>query len=157
MENDLSVWGRYLRVGISGLLFIGLVIGGGAAALTALGAGLNALAGGHVAVSQQIASVPSATALAQTATTPTKTTTAPSQATSTEATSGSTTASSTPAAASGGQQSGSGLTSPVGEAIDTGGVVIGEHVQSAFGNLLSHVLNVLFMEQDTATGGGSQP
>lgn len=39
------------------------------------------------------------------------------------------------------------MTSPVGEALDKGGVVVGQQVQQAFGNVLSNMIRVLFVER----------
>jgi hypothetical protein len=39
------------------------------------------------------------------------------------------------------------MTSPVGQALDRGGVVVGQHVQQAFGNVLSSMIRILFIER----------
>ncbi|QQE77351.1 hypothetical protein [Alicyclobacillus sp. SO9] len=43
------------------------------------------------------------------------------------------------------------MTSPVGQALDRGGVVVGEHVQQAFGNVLSGMIRILFLERPQAS------
>jgi hypothetical protein len=158
MGNELSQWGRYIRIGVSGLVFVALLVGGGAAALSALAAGLSALSGGRTAMAQQVASTPTVTQR-QTVTTQTAQTSHASSVAATEhsvpaQSSGEMTASD---ASTQSTSSDSGLTSPIGDAIDSGGVIIGNHVQSTFGHVLSHVLDVLFMEQGTSSSGGSQP
>lgn len=45
--------------------------------------------------------------------------------------------------------------SPIGDAIDSGGVLLGDHVQHTFGSLLKGVLQTLFLEQNDNTSGGS--
>jgi hypothetical protein len=45
--------------------------------------------------------------------------------------------------------------SPIGDAIDSGGVMLGEHVQHTFGSLLKGVLQTLFLEQNDNTGAGA--
>jgi hypothetical protein len=163
MGNELSQWGRYIRIGVSGLVFVALLVGGGAAALSALAAGLNALSGGGNAIAQQVASSPTVTQ-PQTAHTQKAQT---QKAQTSDASSAAVTHRPVPSQSSGeltasgestqSTSSDSGLTSPIGDAIDSGGVIIGNHVQSAFGHVLSHVLDVLFMEQQTSSSGGSQP
>lgn len=48
------------------------------------------------------------------------------------------------------------LESPIGHTLDSGGVALGEKVQKSFGRVLSGVLETLFFERgqtDSATGG----
>jgi hypothetical protein len=43
------------------------------------------------------------------------------------------------------------MQSPIGDAVDTGGVLLGNRVQDAFGNMLAGVLKTLFLERPDGT------
>lgn len=46
--------------------------------------------------------------------------------------------------------------SPIGDAMDSGGVYVGERIQETFGHLLKGVLQTLFLEQNDTSQTGNQ-
>lgn len=135
---------KKLRYFLALLLFLGILIGGSAAALAVLAAGISAI------------SSPSRTISVSSSTTRTVQSTAPKvsgQATNSSVITKPTTTSIV--------SSGAGhvdfsqrlnnqidhMHSPIGDAIDNGGVALGNQVQTIFGNVLSGVLKSLFLEQ----------
>lgn len=152
MDESWSRLQQLLKRGFAAALFVLLLVGGSAAAFCAFAAAMTALSG-----RPDVTVVPSTTVAQATGTTdqsgsaqlpaqtpanadtwPTQTTpgtTQPAQPTGTSASSGL-------------SDSGTdGYYSPVGDAIDSGGVVLGMRLQHAFGSLIGGLLQTLFLTQ----------
>ncbi|MBX5436371.1 MAG: hypothetical protein IRZ33_04045 [Alicyclobacillaceae bacterium] len=165
----MNVWtelGRYLKRGLAMILFVLLLIGGGTSALMAVAAGVSALSrasapqgvpthtgawlGGHAGDAGEAGTGGSPPGTSGTA--------------GIDATPGEIGTSGTQSAAAAGQmQSGTTIAaeswsdrindridhmhSPLGAAIDSGGYVIGNRMEQAFGSLLAGVLQTLFLER----------
>ncbi|MCL6598209.1 MAG: hypothetical protein K6T81_05650 [Alicyclobacillus macrosporangiidus] len=137
---------RYVKRGLAGVLFSLLVLGASAAALSMVAAGIRALSGP--------AALPAEPVTASTA--------APSVAAGGYPAPLPGQAGSLPLATSAGEQGTLdawdhrlvGMQSPIANTLDRGGVILGLHVQEAFGRLLSGLLETLFLERPAVSGGG---
>ncbi|MCL6631070.1 MAG: hypothetical protein K6T63_00430 [Alicyclobacillus herbarius] len=177
MNDELDTLRYTMKRLLAAIVFVCFLVGAGAGVFAALAAGMSALSDFSGPRAVPAATVPSA------ASTPSSSAAgipaSPSGQSPSESGSGSasgfasgssqqavhpglsqvggpdSTAGSTQTTASSGTDSVHGrFYSPVGEAIDQGGVVLGDKVQQGFGHLLAKVLHVLFLEQPA---GVSEP
>lgn len=176
MNEELKYLSTYAKKTVAAVLFLFLLIGGAAAVLSVMAAGLNALSGpAGFSVSASTHNTSSSTGSGSgTTTTPAQNSTGNPGGNSgwVQGSSGATTTPSTPAPQQSNPATGTALAqgqtgtqtqgtqttleTPVVEALDRGGVAIGNRVQQTFGNVLAHVLQVLFVERPVATGS-NQP
>lgn len=150
---------------LAAVLFVLLLMGGGAAAFTALAAGISALSDASANLSTvQVVSVTPGTGLTQGVQSPSSSLQAPNQTSGvtneTKTQSNIESPYGTPSAsvtmADQWDYNLSHMHSPVGDAVDAGGVVIGQKVQQVFGGLLSGLLQTLFLEQNDTPSGAVQ-
>ncbi|WP_067931019.1 hypothetical protein [Alicyclobacillus kakegawensis] len=175
MNDELeSLWRTGKRL-LAAVVFVCLLVGAGSAVLTALAAGINSLSqfsagrGPSASASAPASTQPGAYANAAATVSNAVTGGSDGAVSATESADGQG-ASTLGGASAGGSASEAGTDagagsvsssqggefySPVGEAIDQGGVVLGDKVQQGFGHLLGSVLRALFFEQPAGTAGGN--
>lgn len=164
MQNQFDDWLHMAKHVFAGAIFVLLVIGGCAAVFSAIAAGINGLNNLDARQPQTTVtiSVPAGTSNANGSSV---TDLQPGQALSPPVEYPNTPvipAPSTSTGATGADQNVMNsevahLTSPVGDAIDSSGIIIGNRLQQTFGSLLKGLLEALFVEQTTSvteTGAG---
>lgn len=163
MNDTIYQLRKFARKGLAATLFTLLLFGASTAALSAFAAGVNALSGMHsspVSVAPAQVTQPAANPTpAQTLTGRDGKSVAPQVTSPTGALPnptqdiGVTTASYVDSL----NEKLDHMESPIGHSLDTGGVVLGEKVQQTFGQVMSGLMQTLFLEQDGsnqhATGG----
>jgi len=160
MNPTIEKYQRVLKTTLAALLFILLLVGGSAAAFSALAAGISTLSGvthGMVAAGAPAPTIVSAPSPATTtaAVKPSRSTSSidlPPIVYNTAATEASPATIARQLNAQIDQ-----MHSPIGEAIDNGGVVVGEGIESTFGHFLSGILQTLFLEQSNAQPATTLP
>ncbi|GGJ09391.1 hypothetical protein GCM10010885_18120 [Alicyclobacillus cellulosilyticus] len=148
MDPWLATLKRGLKHAIAGAVFIILLVGGTAMVLSAIAVGISSLAAAYPGQAARPADLAAEAAL------PPQSPAGDAQAFPPQDES-SRAPSRTGIAAHGASLAPSTtMYSPLGAAIDEGGVVIGNHIQRAFGSLLSGLLQTLFLEQPGGEASG---
>jgi hypothetical protein len=148
MSNGLGRLPKYMKRGLAATLFTIMLVGSCAAALSALAAAVSALSGNYnigqrqMATSTQVSVTPSTIA-------PTEHVSPQAQATGQRP----------PVAASADvidqlNAKVDRMHSPIQQTLDYGGVVLGDKVQQSFGQILSGLLQTLFVEQNPPSQQG---
>jgi|GEM_PF-4510707 len=164
MHSEWQNLSTYLKKAVAAVLFLLLLIGGAAAVLSAAAATLDSLSGPNpaVVVSSSAGATTEGTSFASGETSPTQTDgtsaqpgttqpgTTPSQGTQSQgAQSQAQTSDSQPKATSSTASAASQdvMETPVVDALDKGGIIVGNSVQNVFGDILANALQVLFVER----------
>ncbi|CAM3729581.1 hypothetical protein [Alicyclobacillus pomorum] len=153
MSNGLENLPQYIKRGLAATLFTVMLVGSCAAALSALAAAVSTLSGNYSSGERQMAlstQVPASTSTAA----PTEHVSDGTQATGTQAT-----PLPQPKAASVNVMDELNakvdrMHSPIQQTLDYGGVVLGDKVQQSFGQLLSGLLQTLFVDQSPPSQQG---
>jgi hypothetical protein len=137
---------RYVKRGLAGVLFSLLVLGASAAALSMVAAGIRALSGPAALPAGPVGASTDAPGVAAGGD--------PGALSGQSSPLSPVTAAGSPGRLDAWDQRLAGMQSPIGHTLDRGGVIVGVHVQDAFGRLLSGLLETLFLERPAASGGG---
>lgn len=144
---------RIAKRGLAAGLFLLLLLGGSAAALSILAAGISALSGVGATAAYPAAGLSTGTPTAAALPPAAQTQNSPSGNASATVNGAGVVPGASTAYAAGISRSNQfsnqldQMHSPIGAAIDSGGVLLGNRVQSLFGSVLSGVLQALFLEQ----------
>jgi hypothetical protein len=157
MQETLEQFQHYIKRGLAMVLFMVLLVGASAAALAAFAASVTALSGLNHRdfVSPSVAAAQtsplSGASHSQSAPSSAKPLPTPPQPTSNMPARHETFVNQL-------NQKLDHMHSPVGESLDSGGVVLGQQVERGFGNLMSGLLQTLFFERpDQAAGSSRNP